>query len=127
MALTYQTPVSTFNVREIETDFTEDWTLSKSVIDQSIHLSQVSHLKAAKLFQAAIVTGYVNVNQPGIETIFLADLYRRGGDFQMAEQILHQSKKQELEASLVKVLEYEQALIQAQDIGYYQIAEAISA
>lgn len=125
MALTDQTPVSTLNVRKIETYLTEDWILNTSVIDQSVHLSQVSHLKAAQLFQAAIMTGYVNVNQPGIETIFLADLYRRGGDFQMAEQILHQSKKIELEASLVKVLEYEQALIQAQDIGYYQIAEAI--
>jgi hypothetical protein len=127
MAKTYQTDDPALSVRNIDPPSREDWTLSKSVIDQPINLSQANHLKAAKLFQAAILTGYIDVNQPGIETIFLADLYRRAGDFKMANQIICQTKKQNLEASLLPVLEYEQALIQAEDIDYYQIAEAIEA
>ncbi|MGB3402125.1 MAG: hypothetical protein WBA77_05490 [Microcoleaceae cyanobacterium] len=127
MALTYQTDIPGLSVRNIDFPLTEDCILSQSIIDQQFSLSQVNHLKAAKLFQAAILTGYIDVSQPGIETIFLADLYRRAGDFQMADKILRQSKEIELEASLLKVLEYEQALIQAEDIDYYQIAEAIEA
>ncbi len=84
-----------------------------------------TQLKAAKLFQQAISTGMVDVSQPGIEAIFLADLYRRAGDFEMADQVLRQNQHSALEDSLVKVLEYEQDLIQAQDRGYYQIAEAL--
>ena len=81
--------------------------------------------RAAQMFQQAISTGIVEVSQPGIEVIFLADLYRRAGEFETADQILQQSRCSTLEDSLMKVLEYEQTLIQAQDQDYYQIAEAL--
>jgi aconitase B len=123
--LTYPTPVPAYAVRDIDRQAIDDWTVSKPVTVETSTQNKTSHLKAAQLFQNAISTGTINVSQPGIEKIFLADLYRRAGDFRTACQILNQSQKQELEASLVKVLEYEQDLIQAQDIGYYQIAEAL--
>ncbi len=131
MMLTYPTPVHTFTAGDVETQAVENWKLTEQMTvetsTQTEHAleTQTSHLKAAQLFERAISTGTLNVIQPGIEDIFLADLYRRAGDFSTADKILNRSRNQELEASLVKVLEYEQELIIAQDIGYYQIAEAL--
>jgi|GEM_PF-5735658 len=125
MMLTYPTTVPGHIARDMNTQVIENWTRKESVAVEPLTSTPTNHLKAAQLFQEAISTGMIHVNQPGIEAIFLADLYRRAGDFSTARQILNQSQTQQLEASLVKVLEYEQDLIQSQDIGYYQIAEAL--
>ena len=81
-----------------------------------------SRLKAAQWFQTAVATGLIDVSQPGIADIFLADLYRRAGDFQAASQIVEQNQMKSLETSLLQVLEYEKRLIQAEDTAYYHIA-----
>ena len=125
MMLTDSIPVAAGAVRDMKTQIFKEWIPRESVTIETSTPTEISHLKAAQLFQKAISTGIIHVNQPGIEAIFLADLYRRAGDFRTARQILNQSHKWELEACLVKVLEYEQDLILAQDMGYYQIAEAI--
>ncbi len=69
-------------------------------ISQEIDLGDTtvsnSRLKAAQWFKTAVATGLIDVSQPGIEEIFLADLYRRAGDFQAASQILEQIAHQSL-------------------------------
>lgn len=73
-------------------------------------------IKAVEVFQSAVASGKIAVDQPGLETIFLADLYRRAGNFEMAQTILERSKTQgELESSLATLFDSVQDLIQAQD------------
>ncbi|MGB3535301.1 MAG: hypothetical protein WBA13_17520 [Microcoleaceae cyanobacterium] len=123
--LTNLTPAPASLIRDIDTPVIEDWTVSQLATAERLAIEKISQLKAAQLFQQSILSETLNISQPGIETIFLADLYRRAGNFVTAAQILNQALKYELEASLLKVLEYEQHLIQAQDTGYYQMAEAL--
>ncbi len=109
-----------------ELAFRSQHTIMIPTISQEIEMGDTtlsnSRLKAAQWFQTAVARGLIDVSQPGIEEIFLADLYRRAGDFQAASQILEQSQMKILETSLLQVLEYEKRLIQAEDTAYYHIA-----
>ncbi|MGB3188660.1 MAG: hypothetical protein WBB43_04440 [Limnoraphis sp.] len=84
-----------------------------------------SRLKAARLFHNAILTKTINERQQGLEELFLADLYRRAGDFITAEKILENAESKSLEPSILSIIEYEKHLIQAKDTTYYQIDQAL--
>ncbi|MGL5082194.1 MAG: hypothetical protein ACRC8A_11980 [Microcoleaceae cyanobacterium] len=82
-------------------------------------------LRAAQAFQNAIASGTVPIKQPGLEDVFLADLYRRAGDFQTAQAVVEQSEMRNLECSVAKVLDHVRQLIQRQDIAYHAILKVL--
>ncbi|MEB3281099.1 MAG: hypothetical protein VKK42_19455 [Lyngbya sp.] len=84
-----------------------------------------SRLKAAKLFHNAILTKRIKESQLGIEDLFLADLYRRAGDFQSASQVIENAENKPIETSILRLIEYEKRLIHAKDTAYYQIDQAL--
>ncbi|ERT04907.1 hypothetical protein M595_5143 [Lyngbya aestuarii BL J] len=84
-----------------------------------------SRLKAARFFHNTILTKTTNERQQGLEELFLADLYRRAGDFISAEKVIKNAEHKSLEPSILRLIEYEKHLIQAQDTTYYQIDQAL--
>ncbi|NJK37900.1 MAG: hypothetical protein HC920_09145 [Oscillatoriales cyanobacterium SM2_3_0] len=60
-----------------------------------------------------------------MEDVFLADLYRRAGDFQSAQAIIEQSQARELESSVARVLDYVCHLIHRKDTASHAILQVL--
>ena len=102
----------------------------KSVVSDQNHPNLTnplfkSRLKAARFFHQTILTKTVHESQQGLEELFLADLYRRAGDFITAEKVIKNAENKLLKLSISSIIEYEKDLINAKNTTYYQIAQAL--
>ncbi|MDO9565124.1 MAG: hypothetical protein Q7J15_00040 [Candidatus Desulfaltia sp.] len=81
--------------------------------------------RAAAMLRKAQASGQTLSDQPGAITTILVDLLRRAGELDEAAKVIQESKATKTEDTVIRIMEYQTELIQANDIGCHTIAEAL--